>query len=255
MWVMAGLLAVYVAVGLGFRAVETRLLYRPAERLFGDCTLPDGVEPVAMGAERGLLTATGSDAVVVFYHGNASSACNWRFLGPNHIAPRGYDTLVVEYPGYAGDPRTPSKAGLHAAADAARRWAQERYADVTVFGNSIGTAPAAHHAGQGADRLVLFAPFDTMVSLLRGKGFWYPGWMLKNRYDLSDALGPNPPPTTLLYGALDTLIPPRHSIALADALRAKGGDVTVIERVDIGHNGFFANPEFDAFLARSLPAR
>ena len=252
-WVLLALIVLYILVGVGFRLVETRLLYHPTDTPIAECPLPEGVEIVDVGGERALLTATGSDTLVVFYHGNGSRACNWRYLGPNHLGPLGVDTLVMEYPGYADDPRTPSKAGLLGTAKAAREWGRARYGRVIAFGNSIGTAPAAHHAaGGGADQLILFAPFDSMLSLLRGKGFVYPRFVLKNDYDPMADLSAGAPPTVIVHGAEDTLVPARHSATLAAALEGQGVAVTRILRPDRGHGGLFDDEFFDPFLAEYL---
>ena len=252
-WVLLALVVLYILVGIGFRLLETRLLYHPTDTPMADCPLPDGVEIVDVGGERGLFTPAGSDTLVVFYHGNGSRACNWRYLGPRHLKPLGVDTLVMEYPGYADDPRTPSKAALLGTAKAARDWGRARYARVVAFGNSIGTAPAAHHAGWGgADQLILFAPFDSMLSLLRGKGYVYPGWMLGNDYDLVADLSQGVPPTVIIHGTADTLIPERHSAALAAALEAQGVPVSRILRPDRGHGGLFDDEFFNPFLEEYL---
>lgn len=252
-WGLLALVVVYVLVGAGFRLMETRLLYHPNDTPMGACPLPDGVAMVDVDGERGFLTATGADTLVVFYHGNGSRACNWRFLGPNHLGPLGVDTLVMEYPGYAGDARAPSRAALLATARVARDWARARYGRVIAFGNSIGTGPAAHHAANGgADRLILFAPFESMLSLLRGKGFVYPGWLLRDAYDPLADLSAGAPPTVIVHGEADTLIPPRHSAALAAALEGRGVAVTRILRPGKGHDGLFDDAFLGPFLAEHL---
>ena len=242
--------ALYGVVGLGWWAwAETRLLYHPTDTPMAECPLPDGVEMVAPSGERGLFTPAGGDTLVVFFHGNGSRACNWRFLGPNHLGPLGVDTLVMEYPGYADDPRIPSKAGLFAAAEAAHGWARGRYPRIVSFGNSIGTGPAAHMAGLGGvEKLILFAPFDSMLALLRPKGFVYPRFLLSNDFDVMESLGPERPETVIVHGGADTLIPPERSAALAAAMEAKGMEVTRILRPGLGHNGLFDDDFLDGFL-------
>lgn len=240
----------YIAVGIGFLLVETRLLYHPDPTPIDDCSFPEGVEVIRIDGERALLTYTGSDALVVFYHGNGSRACNWRFLGVNHLSKLGYDVLVPEFPGYAGDPRTPSSDSILATAEIMRDWAAERYSRVIVFGNSIGTGPASYHAGTGdSEQLILFAPFNSMYALLREKGFWYPRALLHNDYDNGAALIASTTPTIIVHGEDDTLIPVHHGRGLGDHLRAQGTPVTFIPRAGTGHNGLFAQPWFDDFLA------
>ena len=252
-WVLLGLIVLYILVGIGFRLVETKLLYHPTDTPMSACPLPEGAEYVELGGERGFLTPVGSDTLVVFYHGNGSRACNWRYLGPNHLGPLGVDTLVMEYPGYADDPRTPSKDGLLGVADVAREWGRARYDRVIALGNSIGTAPAAHHAADGgADKLILFAPFASMYALLREKGFVYPRWLLANDYDLVGDLAAGAPPVVIVHGAEDTLIPEHHSRALAAALEARGVPVERILRPGLGHNGLFNDDFFNPFIAEHI---
>lgn len=250
---LAVLAITYVAVGIGFRLMETQLLYHPSPRPPEECNFPPGVELAMIGPERGLLTRTGARRLLVFYHGNGESACNWRFLGPNHLAPLGYDTLVMEYPGYAGDPRKPGSDTILNAARIAHGWAAARYDEVAVMGYSIGSGPASYHAGLGGvSKLLLFAPFDSMYRLLVGKGFWYPRRLLANDYDNIAALRELPPGTVIVHGARDRLIPPSHAVALHDAIRSRGGDVSMIVRPDLGHGGLFSGADFDALLAQEL---
>lgn len=247
------LIATWVAVGAGFWVFQDRLLYHPRDRALEECDLPEGVAIIEIGGERGLFASAASRTLVVFYHGNGSDACNWRFLGVNHLGPLGYDTLVMEYPGYGGDPRAPDKPGLLAVADAARDWGAANFDRVVVIGYSLGTAPAAHHAGTGeVDHLMLFAPFGRMLDIFRRKGFAYPAFLLRDDYDNIAALEDYKGPVTAVYGARDTVIPPRHARALIDALEAGGAPVEAIERADLGHWGFFESPWFDELLARRL---
>lgn len=237
-------LGLYVLVGLGFRQLEHRILFHPTERVLSGCDLNQNVTLIEFRGERALLTRTGADRLVVFYHGNGGDICNWRYLGPNHLAPLGYDTLVVEYPGYGGDPRQPGKQTLLVAARAAHDWASARYKHVSVMGYSMGSAPAAHHAGLGGvEALLLFAPFDTMYGLLRPKGYWYPRALLSNDFDNVAALSGGAPPTVIVHGARDRLIPPERGQALADAIGAR-----FILREDRGHAGLMGDDRFDALL-------
>ena len=104
----------------------------------------------------------------------------------------------------------------------------------------------------GADRLILFAPFDSMLALLRGKGFVYPRFVLANDYDLTEDLAAGAPPTVIVHGTEDTLIPAHHSAALAAALQARGIPVTRILRPGKGHGGLFDDAFFGPFLAEHL---
>ena len=126
-----------------------------------------GASLIAFEAERGIFTPGGGRGVVVFFHGNGGSACGWRYLGPNHVAAHGFDTLVVEYPGYAGDRRETGADSIEAMIASAARWSA-RYDRIAVMGFSLGTGMASELARRvRPESVTLFAPFDSLSALVR----------------------------------------------------------------------------------------
>lgn len=253
--VLGGVVALYLCLGVGLRLVEGRLVFHPPDDRWEACALPSGVTRVAFGGERGVLTEASHDALLIFYHGNAQSACNWRYLGPNHVAPLGYDALVVEYPGYGGDVRGrgPSSATILAAVAEAHQWARARYARIAVMGYSIGTGPAAAHAALGGvETAMLIAPYRSLYDLMWSKGYLYPRWWAVNRFDNASALAMAQVPVAILAGAEDRVIPPEQTEALAAHLRSRGVPVAMSVVSGAGHAGVLDGPAFDRFLAGAL---
>ncbi len=233
---------------------QGKLLYYPDERPLEDCNLPAGVEIWTEGREQGLLAAAGHNNLLLFFHGNAGSACNWRFLGVNHLASLGYDVLVLEYPGYGGDTRTTSRQQIEVGLNVLAGWvAAQNYEGVSVMGYSLGTGAAAIYArDNGAAQVVLFAPFDSIYNVAVAQGLRFPRALLREDFDNIAALTGVDAPITIVHGAEDEVIPAAHSENLSRKLEATGRDIRREVRVGIGHNGLFESPAFDEFLRNTM---
>lgn len=249
-----GILVCIVSGLSGLFAFQTKLIYFPDDRQLSDCDIPTGTQLINIEAERALFTAQNHAHLVVFFHGNAGSACNWRYLGINHLAPLGYDTLVVEYPGFAGDPRGPSKKTIEDAIPAFHSWVDaQSYDTVTLMGYSLGSGVGSLYAeAYGADQIILFAPFDTIYSVITEMGYSIPRAILTEDYDNIAALSHIDAPIYIRHGAADDVIPPIHSEKLQSALVAAGRSVTRELIPNQGHAGLFESPAFDQLLETIL---
>ena len=233
---------------------QGKLLYYPDARPLADCNLPAGVEIWNDGGEQGLLAAADHDNLLLFFHGNAGSACNWRFLGVNHLAKLGYDVLVLEYPGYGGDTRTTSKNAIESGVAVLADWvATQEYTRVSVMGYSLGTGAASIYArDNGAAQVVLFAPFDSIYNVALAQGLKFPRALLREDFDNIAALTDVAAPITIIHGEVDEVIPAIHSENLMRELEAAGRDVRREVRAGVGHNDLFESPAFDNFLRHTL---
>ena len=233
---------------------QGKMLYKPDARLLSDCNLPTGVEIWNEDGEQGLLSAAGRDNLLLFFQGNSGSACNWRFLGVNHLATHGYDVLVLEYPGYGGDRRTPGKQKIESALGVLAVWvAKQDYTRVSVMGYSLGTGAASIYArDNGAAQVVLFAPFDSIYNVAVSQGLKFPRALLREDFDNVAALTDVTAPITIVHGEDDLVIPAEHSENLLRELEILGRDVRREVRAGVGHNGLFESPAFDDFLRYTL---
>lgn len=255
-WLKRALVTLVVFYGL-FGAViyvaQERMMFFPKGEALAACNLPAGVRIWEQGDTRGLLAADGRERLLVFFHGNAESACDWRYLGVNHLNPLGYDVLVVEYPGYSGDERTPSKQGLLEAMAAAGEWAERRYDNITVMGYSMGTGAASVFARDyEVDQVFLFAPYDSIYNVAFGMGLAYPRFLLRNDFDNVAALKMVDAPIYIVHGEADIVVPTEASKRLFDALQAAGRDVSRELRPGLGHQELFESESFDRYLAQNL---
>ncbi len=242
-------ISLYLLAALGVYTFQGSMIYLPNDRALANCELPAGTQHWAQDGEQGLVTAADNKNLVIFFHGNADSACNWRFLGANHLTPLGFDTLVVEYAGYGGDPRKPSKREILHAIAAAHDWADDKYQNVTLFGYSLGSGAASIYANHyGADRVILFAPYDSVYNVALGQGFYFPRFILTEDFDNIKMLAPLDIRVHILHGEDDSVIPAHHSANLVEHLQ----NATRQTLAGVGHTGLFNSPEFDIYLQEIL---
>ncbi len=253
-WIIAISLFSYTAAGLTLFLMQGKMIYQPDDQNLADCTLPEGAVFWQQNDEQGILSAAGNDKLLIFFHGNADSACNWRYLGVNHLNPLGYDVLVMEYPGYGGDARPPGKGLIEDMIVVSNAWVvAENYTETVVMGYSLGTGAASIYAAQfGADAVILFAPYDSIYEVARGQGIDYPRFLLTEDFDNITSLSDVDAPISIVHGALDQVIPASHSANLATVLQANGRDVTRRVLPNTGHTGLFETPFFDTFLTEIL---
>ncbi|MBX2853521.1 MAG: alpha/beta fold hydrolase [Rhodobacteraceae bacterium] len=245
-------LGVFGLGGLFF--LQAKLIYFPEDRRLDSCEPPAPTQYIQIGGEQALLTQTGANNLIIFFHGNAGSACNWRYLAANHLAVLGYDTLVVEYPGYGGDTRAPSKEEIAKALPVFQEWvAAQSYETITIFGYSLGAGVGSMYAAAfGADQIILFAPFDSLYAVAFDQGVMVPRNLLTEDYDNIAALSAIEAPIYILHGSDDRTIPAKHSDDLMRALSEAGRDVEREVLQGVGHTGLFESPEFDVRMGRVL---
>jgi uncharacterized protein len=218
------LLLVWVGFVVLLVLVQERLLYHPRP-LPGD--VPPGVvaitrdtgdgtqrawwrPPVAGGAPRRLWVCTG---------GNGALAWDWLPVVEAGDARDGF--LLIDYPGYGGSAGSPTPAGIDAGVDAAVAAVQQEHpgAPLCVLGHSLGCAPALRLAGrQAVQRIVLIAPFTSVVDMARRLVGWPACYLARHRWDNRAALAAvrGTPAVDVIHGDADQTIP----VAMGEALAA-----------------------------------
>ncbi|MDP5182092.1 alpha/beta hydrolase [Blastococcus sp. BMG 814] len=155
------------------------------------------------------------------------------------LADEGLAVLLFDYRGYAGNPGSPSEAGLALDARAAREFLLGGGgvpADRLVyFGESLGAAVATRLAVEHPPAgLVLRSPF---VDLAAVGSEHYPFLpvraLLRDRYPVAEQVRRIEVPTTVVYGGADSIVPPAQSRAVADAA---AGLHRVVEVPGADHN-------------------
>ena len=197
------------------------------------------------------------------FGGNGDQALRWDGLVTPSVTPE-VGFLMVEYPGYGARVGKPSPESLLAGTEATVRalavqlgtTPAELEARSSVLGFSIGSAAALQYAARHpVKRIVLFAPFTSMLDMARqvvGSPLCY---LLAHRYDNLAALrtiqAHGQPPLTILHGAQDSFIPHRMGEALAAA--APGSHFELVPGADHGDVIDVAEPRLRTFTTPPSP--
>jgi pimeloyl-ACP methyl ester carboxylesterase len=184
--------------------------------------------------------------VWLVFGGNGSSAIGW---GPFvHAMPDGTASfLLIDYPGYGANGGSPSPASIHAGSAAAvaalaahlRLSAADLAARCAVFGHSLGCAAALDYAASHpVTRIVLVAPFTSMLAMARRVLGWPLCEILVHRFDnracLDAVIAAGPPPITIVHGTADEVIPVAMGRELASRWPAA---IRLVEVPGASHNG------------------
>lgn len=156
----------------------------------------------------------------VLFNGNGALALDWLYTLERIQDPKsGY--LLIEYPGYGESAGRATRAGIHATAcmafdalaDQAGFDRDALLRNVNVCGFSLGTATGLEFATAfPVRRVVLIAPFTSLVEMARRTVGWPLCNLAVDRYDSRARLGelltrPDPPEISILHGDADGVIP------------------------------------------------
>lgn len=161
------------------------------------------------------------------FNGNAETALRFQpLVQPSVTAEQGF--LLVEYPGYGARAGDPSPQTLLAGTEQTLRvlatqlgtTPQELEARSALLGYSLGSAAALQYAVKHpVQRIVLFAPFTSMLAMAQrvvGSPLCH---LLRHRYDNVAALrvvqAQHATPLFVLHGDGDDFIPPSMGQSLA----------------------------------------
>ena len=208
----------------------------------------------------GLVALRDGDSLVGFYRppsdggeartlwlcfgGNADQALGWDAFAGEHVRP-GTGFLLLEYPGYGACAGRPSPASMLAANERAvellaahlRLDLVEVHRRAGAVGHSLGAAAALQYAARHPlRRLVLISPFTTMKDMARRSVGWPLCEVLVHRFDnrarLADIAAAGLPPTAIVHGDRDGLIP----LGMSRSLVADHPAIHLAVIVGAGHN-------------------
>jgi uncharacterized protein len=139
------------------------------------------------------------------------------------LSAAGLAVLLFDYRGYGGNPGSPSERGLVLDVRAARSFLLEDAGvpeqRLLYYGESLGCAVVTELAVQHPPAgLVLRSPFTDLAAVGSEHYPFLPvRLLLRDRYPVAELIARVPAPTTVVYGAEDTIVPPAQSRQVADA--------------------------------------
>ena len=185
--------------------------------------LPNGVSLIELEQGYGLLLNAARHEhdrrpLIIFAHGNAEAAHFWldEF---DWALQRGISVLLLEYPGYAEAPGSPSFDSLQTNVLAAYDTLIQRDdidpQQIIGYGRSIGSAPMGLLAQQRPLAAVVFeSGLASLVQLVYDHR--YPGFLVRDRFDNRPIVAELEVPLFLYHGHLDRVIPVHHAHTLRD---------------------------------------
>lgn len=260
LWVIV---LVYIGYGAYLFFAQSSIIYYPnfpTKSDFNNCPAFSDAEKVDMNGTRAYYKHVG-EKIAVVYHGNAGSACDRDYL-KNVFKDAGYSYLFVEYAGYGGDNKNPSRELIFKDVENVVAFLQEKnYKEVSIITESIGAGAASHHASLlPPDNMLFIAPFDSLANVARSHFpfFLYPKVIMekfsKENYDNVPLLQKYEGGLTIVHGTKDRIIPIKHGKALFEKVSTQ--DKQFIEVDGAGHNNIYGFKELwnviSSFLSKMI---
>ena len=246
-------------------AMQTRMLFPTDLAAASDVRLPASAVRLEVGTPNGerlrgvhippARDRTGPRLMILGFGGNAWNA-NALAVYLHGLFPQAH-VVAYHYRGYRPSTGKPSAAALLADAPVVYDHALKTVGKsddktrVIATGFSLGTGVAAHLAAQRPlAGLILVSPFDTLEALAREHYPWAPvGWLLRHQMSPVESLRGLAMPTAVLAAGRDTIVPPRRTDAVRQAVPTLVLDRTI---ADAGHNDLYDRPEFRAAMVEAL---
>ena len=154
---------------------------------------------------------------VLIVYGNGSHAAGCAHYADDLQKVAAFDIFILEYPGYADRPGSPSQSSLFHAADEAFQMLPTNQ-PIYLLGESLGTGVAAYLAGAHPDKVagaILLSPFDRLTSVAQSQYPFLPvPLLLLDRFPSADYLRRYHGPVGMTVDGGDTIVPEKFGLRL-----------------------------------------
>lgn len=239
--IIAILLSVYLAVIIFMFFNQKSYLYFPDRQNFFDCPQFSESQKIIFQGTRFYYTPV-SQKLVVFYHGNAGSACDRGYL-KDLFKQWGYSSIFVEYAGYASDSKKPSQKLMTQDAENINLWLKTtEHKKPALAGESLGTWFALYHSTLVQDsKLLLISPFFDMAEVAQKHYPWLPIKLLLTEKYQTKNFRPLAKEILIVHGGKDEIIPIKQSKKLFGNLDAANKNFEEISNAE--HNDILDFPQ------------
>jgi len=237
------IVAVYLIFGILLFFMQKSMIYYPDKQGFDNCVDFNDYQKVEFNGTR-FYYKENSANLIVFYHGNAGSACDRSYL-KSIFEQTNKSIIFAEYSGYSNDSKNPGIDLILEDVQNIHNFIVEKSFDnINVYGESIGTGAASYHASLGnVDNLILVSPFSTMERVVQSKYIIYPAsLLLTEKYDNLKWLKNFNGSVRIIHGNSDSIIPHELSQELFDNIPSKDKEYVLIEGG--GHNDLWGSNDF-----------
>jgi hypothetical protein len=235
-------ISTYLAFGIYLYFNQHKALYHPTGQDFYDCPAFADTQALNHQGSRFFYKNLG-DKLAVLYHGNASSACNgtyWKKIFENH----NISYIIVEYAGYAGDPKTPNLNDILQDVKNINNYIKNfNYDQLIYIGESLGSGPAAYHSTlTPPDKLLLIPAYTSIAEVVQYHYPLYPiKLMIKDNYNPQTWLQNYQNQLLIIHGIDDQLLPIFLAKKLYNSVSTSNKQFTVITQTD--HNNIYTSSQ------------
>jgi hypothetical protein len=199
------------------------------------------------GQEAGpIVRRMAGERAVIYFGGNAEDVA----YSVEELAAAfpGQSLYLMRYPGYGGEPGSPTEAGIMAGAEGLWERVRAEYGRVTLVGRSLGSGVAVRlAAGRKVERLVLITPFDSLEGVAAEKLPWLPvRLLLRDKYQSWRYAPAVTAPTRIIAAERDEVIPPASAALLLTRFRPGVASYAVVRGA--GHNDISGYAEYARLL-------
>lgn len=223
---------------------QEKFIYFPDDQDFDNCPgFADSEKVSVSGTRMYYLEDKESETILVYYHGNAGSVCDRAFV-KDRLKDAGNSLLFVEYTGYSGDTRKPSKNLILQDVKNAKEFiSQSGHEKIVLMGTSLGSAISTYHQTlQEPEKLILLSPFDSLSEV--GK-IHYPflpiRLLLREEYDTAEWLRDYTGEIMIIHGTQDEIIPIKLSKRLYNLVPSHNKNYITVKGAT--HNNLLHQPE------------
>ena len=242
--VFKDLLIIYCLFGLFLFLTQKSMLYYPDNQDFENCERLHDYQKINFKGTRFYYKEGTSNGVIVYYHGNAGSACDRGYF-KDFFGQFNYSVMFVEYAGYSNDNRTPSRDLILQDVENVNDFIEEKsFEEVIIYGESIGSGAASYHASIGkVDSLIFVGSFSSLDDVAQSKFPIFPASILsKEKYNNVEWLKDFKGRIIILHGDNDEVIPVEFSQKLFEEISTENKEYVLIEgrgHNDIWNSSFF----------------
>jgi uncharacterized protein len=259
--IFSTLIALYVLAGAALYFFQKKLIFHPATLASDYVFKYDGPfqemnlrlnDKETLDAVLFKPVDTPARGIVLFFHGNGR---NISFLErkTTSFTKRGYEVLMMDYPGYGKSTGPLTEAAIYADALQLYGLARSRFhADsIILCGHSLGTGVAAQLATvRDCKDVILEAPYYNLTDVAHYTAPIYPvSLMLEFHFPTNEYLPKIAAPVTILHGTDDNTVPFSSGKKLEKLLKPGDQFVTI---TGAGHNNLETYPAFQQTLDKLL---
>jgi len=158
-----------------------------------------------------------NSSVILYLHGNAGNNENWGYAAKQLSTRYNIDVLILDYRGFGkSGGEISNETMLYDDAAVAYNYLKEKYNNIIVIGNSIGTGIATKIAADNnVKKLILISPYYNLIRLSREKTIkLLPSWLIKYKLMTNENIRNVSAPVIIFHANDDDIIPVQHSIDL-----------------------------------------